>query len=80
MTLEELKKIPFHMVAHMSMAHEHTCTYASEDGDLGFCDHTRKTGDFTFGRTHRHWRIKDKVYKSKEKFLEALAAYNPTEK
>lgn len=80
MTIEEFIKIPFHMVAHMSMEHEHTCTYESGDGHLGFCDHTKKTGEFTFGRTHRHWRIKDKVYKSKQKFLEALAAYNPKEK
>lgn len=40
MTPEELAKIPFHFVCHMSMEHEHTLTYASEDNRLGWCDHT----------------------------------------
>lgn len=31
MTPEQLQKIPFHMVCHLSMEHEHTLTYASED-------------------------------------------------
>ncbi|MBR1526571.1 MAG: hypothetical protein IJ640_07925 [Prevotella sp.] len=77
MTEEELKAIPFHFVAHLSMEHEHTLSYESDDGRLGFCDHTprRKNGDF--GRSHRYWRIEGKVYKTKEKFLAALADYNP---
>ena len=76
MTIEELKKIPFRMVAHLAMEDEHCCTYSSEDGMLGFCDHTKKRG-FDFGRSYRHWRIGKKVYKSKEKFLEALKDYHP---
>lgn len=76
MTEEELGKIPFRMVAHLAMEDEHCCTYTSEDGMLGFCDHTKKRG-FNFGRTYRHWRIGNKVYKSKEKFLEALKDYHP---
>ena len=80
MTIEELGNIPFRMVAHLAKEDEHCTTYESVDGSLGFCDHTKITGEFTFGRTIRHWRIKDKVYKSKKKFLEALAAYNPKEK
>ena len=77
MTEKELAKVPFRMVAHLAMEHEHCCTYTSEDGMLGFCDHTIKTSEFTYGRTYRHWRIGKKVYKSKEKFLEALADYHP---
>lgn len=76
MTIEELKKIPFRMVAHLAMEDEHCCTYSSEDGMLGFSDHTKKRG-FDFGRSYRHWRIGEKVYKSKEKFLEALKDYHP---
>ena len=72
MTEDELKQIPFHFVCHMAMEKEHTLTYASEDGRLGICDHTpvRKNGDF--GRAYRHWRIDGKVYKTREKFIEAL--------
>ena len=77
MTIEEIKHIPFHFVCSATWDHEHTMTYESEDGRLGFCDHTpmRKNGDF--GRTYRHYHIDGKVYKSKEKFLAALADVNP---
>lgn len=77
MTDEQLQKITYHMVAHLSMEHEHTLTYASEDGRLGFCDHTPKRKNGDFGRTYRHYRIDNKVYKKKEKFIEALKDFNP---
>jgi hypothetical protein len=77
MTIDELKDIPFHFVAHMAMEHEHTMSYETEDGRLGFCDHTPKRKNGDFGRTYRHYRIEGKVYKTKEKFLEALKDYNP---
>ena len=76
MTIEELKKIPFRLVTHIAMEDEHCTTYASVDGSLGFCDHTKKKGKFDFGRTYRHWRIGSKVYKSFAKFQEALKDYN----
>jgi len=80
MTLEELKKVPFHWVGSLAMEKEHTLTYASEDGRLGFCDHSpkRKNGDFRKG--YRHWRIDNKTYKSWDKFVKALADFNPNEK
>jgi hypothetical protein len=34
----------------------------------------RKNGDF--GRTYRHWRIDNKIYKSDEKFFEALKDFS----
>lgn len=77
MTLEGLKKIPFHFVSSLAMEDEHMLTYASEDGRLGFCDHTPKRKNGDFGRTYRHYRIEGKVYKKKEKFIEALADFNP---
>lgn len=76
MTVEEFEKISFRCVSHLAMENEHCLTYVSEDGNLGFCDHTVKRG-YDFGRSYRHWRIKGKVYKSKEVFLEALKEYHP---
>lgn len=78
MTEQELKAIPFHFVSSLAMEHEHAISYESEDGRLGFCDHTIKRENGTFGRSYRHWRIEDKVYKTREKFLAALADYNPS--
>lgn len=80
MTPEELAKIPFHFVCHMAMEHEHTLTYASEDNRLGWCDHTPKKKNGDFGRSYRHWRIDGKVYKTKEKFIEALRDFEPEKK
>lgn len=76
MTPEELSKIPFHFVSHMSMKHEHTTTYASEDGRLGWCDHVPYKNGMPHGRRYRHYRIGNKVYKSKQKFIEALKDYD----
>ena len=39
MTIEEIKHIPFHFVCSAAWEHEHTMTYESEDGRLGFCEH-----------------------------------------
>ena len=77
MTIDELKAVPFHFVCSAAWEHEHTMTYESEDGRLGFCDHTPKRKNGDFGRTYRHYHIDGKVYKSKEKFLAALADFNP---
>lgn len=77
MTPEELQKIPFHFVCSLAMEDEHALTYESEDGRLGYCDHTPKRKNGDFGRTYRHWRIDKKVYKKKEKFIEALRDFNP---
>ena len=80
MTIEELEKVKFKFHSHMSMEDEHTTTYFSEDGKIGFCDHVPrdeygmvKKG----GRAVRHFMIDGKVYKSKKKFLEAIKDYNP---
>lgn len=77
MTEKELNAIPFHFVASLAMENEHSLSYESEDGRLGFCDHTRKRENGDFGRTYRHWRIDGKVYKAKEEFLAALADFSP---
>ena len=77
MTIEELNKIPFHFVSHMSMEDEHITTYASEDDQLGWCDHVPYKNGRPFGRVYSHYRIGLKVYKTKAKFLEAIKDYNP---
>ena len=77
MTIEELKDMPFYFVAHMGLESEHMMTYKTEDGRLGFCDHTPKRKNGDFGRTYRHYRIDGKVYKTKDEFLEALKDYSP---
>ena len=80
MTIEEIKHIPFHFVCSAAWEHEHTMTYMSKDGRMGFCDHVPrdkygmvKKG----GRAVRHFMIDGKVYKSKKKFLEAIKDFNP---
>lgn len=75
MTKEELQKVPFRCVGHMSTEKMHYLTYSSEDGLLGYCDRTPKLKHGQFGKTRRHWRIGGKVYKSDEKFYEALAKW-----
>lgn len=72
MTEKDLEKIPFHFVAHMNYEDEHSTTYSSEDGRLGFCDHVPFKNGEPKGRAYRHYRIGLKIYKSKAKFLEAL--------
>ena len=77
MTIDELKTIPFHFVCSLALENEHSLTYESEDGRLGFCDHTPKRKNGDFGKARRHWRIDGKVYKTKEAFIAALADFNP---
>ena len=72
MTEEEVKKIPFHFSAHMSMEYEHTSTYIDDSGRLGFCIHTPIKQNGEFGKPHTHYRIDSKIFKSKEKFFEAM--------
>ena len=76
MTEQELAKIPFRCVCHMALEDEHVATYSDESGRLGFCTHTPKKDEFTFGKGRTHYRIDNKIYKSKEKFLEALKEFS----
>ena len=77
MTEEELKKVPFKMVAHLAIEDCHCSTYISKDGRIGFCDHVPKKANGDFRKGYRHWQIDGKVYKTRKKFLEALKDYNP---
>lgn len=76
MTEEEVKKIPFRMVSHISMADESVCTYIDKSERLGFCIHTPVLADYDgmkeYGKPRRHYRIDAKIYKSYKKWIEAL--------
>ncbi len=76
MTYEELKKVPFHFVSHLSMEDEHCTVYASEDKRISFCDHVPFKNGEPHGRSYRHYMIDGKVYKTKAKFIEALESFN----
>jgi len=72
MTKEELRKVPFRMVSHLSMEHEHCSTYSSDQYGFMMCCHTKCIDGVACGRTCRHFMYRDKVYKSLPKFLEAI--------
>lgn len=74
MTIEELEKIPFHFVSHLSMVDEHCTTYISEDKRFGFSDHVPFTDGHPDRRkkAYRTYMINGKVYKTMAEFLEAL--------
>lgn len=73
MTIEEFNKIPLHFAWHISMAGWNELAFVSEDNFFGVTrvtDKDEETGEY--GKTRVHYRIGDKWYKSKKKFLEAL--------
>lgn len=72
MTIEGLEKVPFHLVSYISGEDEHTTTYFSKDGKMGFRDHLPFKNGEPHGRPYRHYWLNGKVYKSKKKFLEAI--------
>lgn len=75
MTLEELKKVKFHFVSHLSMEKEHRATYSDDSGRLGFCDITKKKNEFEFGKSIRVYRIDSTWYEKKEDFIKALKRF-----
>lgn len=76
MTAEEFSKIPFRMVSHLAMAHEHSSTYVNDEYGIGMCKFTQKKNEFEFGRTYTHFMYKGVVYNTKEKLLEAYNKIN----
>lgn len=77
MTQKELNKIPFRFIGSLALEYEHCLSYISVDGRIGFCDHTKRNEDGTFGRSYRHYQIDGNIYKTKKKFLEALKDFKP---
>lgn len=79
MTREELEKIPFHFVSHLSMEDEHCTTYASEDGRIAFCEHVPfKNGHHNRKKkAYRIYMVDGEIFDDYEGFLEALKSYSP---
>lgn len=75
MTIDELKKVKFHMVSHLSMVNEHQCVYADDSGRLGFADITKKNKRGEFGKSRRAYRIDSTWYETKEDFAGALKRF-----
>jgi hypothetical protein len=80
MTFEEFEKLHFNFVAHMSLGSVHTRTYKDDSGRLGYCIHTHIKKNFETGRSYIHYRIDENVYKTKDKFVEALADFSFNQK
>ena len=78
MTHEELYKLPFRMVSHMSLATEHFATYKAETskGDIVIHTCTRKRKNGEFGKSSRVYVFRDKEYKTID---ELLKYYNGAE-
>ena len=72
MTQEQFKKIPFHFVSHIALTTEHINNYVSDDGNIAVLVITPILKYGYFGTPRKYYRIGDKWYKSRKKFLEAL--------
>ena len=77
MTEAELLVLPFRFQCHLAMEHEHCSTYVAQFGGhrFGVCNHTPIDSATMepHGRRYRHWMLDGKVYKTRKKFLEAIA-------
>ena len=77
MTEEELNRLPWQFQCHLAMEHEHCSTYNAEYNGhrFGVCNHTPIDSATMepHGRRYRHWMLDGKVYKTRKKFLEAIA-------
>ena len=76
MTFEEFQKTPFRFVAHISMTDCHVTTYESEDGRFSYSSYVRFRDGQPYGRSFQHYYIGRKVFRTKKKFIEALAEIN----
>ena len=76
MTFEEFQKIPFRFVAHINMTDLHITTYVSDDRRFSYSSYVRFRDGHPYGRSIRHYCIGMKVFKTKKKFIEALAEIN----
>ena len=75
MTAEELAKVPFQFKSHLSMEGEHCTVYEDNSKRLSFCSHVPFRNGKPYGRCYTHYMIDGKVYKTKEKFMEALKEF-----
>ena len=76
MTFEEFNKIPFHFSSHISMTDLHITIYVSDDGRFSYSSYVRFRDGQPYGRSFQHYYIGRKVFRTKKKFIEALAEIN----
>lgn len=71
MTHEELYKLPFRWVSHISLATEHSIAYKTETpkGDIVICTCTRKLKNGEYGKVKRTYIFRDKEYKTIDELL-----------
>lgn len=74
MTLSQLHCLPWKMVSHLAMEHEHASAFTTEiDGlKIGKCVHVLKKNDYDFGRSYTHYMINGKVYKTHKSAVERI--------
>lgn len=77
LTLNKLHHLPWEFVSSLAMEHEHASTYTAQIGFLTIskCVHTPKR-DGIFGRSHTHYLIQGKVFKSHKSAVEAINELN----
>lgn len=76
MTKEELQKVPFHFVSHLSMGNVHISTYIAENKRIGFSDHVKYRNGQPTNRCYRVWMLDGETYENSTEFLEALKDVN----
>lgn len=72
MTKEELRKVPFHFVSHLTMVKEYKTMYMDDSGRLAICKIVERISEFETGKVCYKYRIDKKWYKSKKAFEKAL--------
>ena len=78
MTEQELSQISFRMVSHLAMGTEHICVYKSQNPlyNILIYKNTEKKKNGKFGKSCTHYVLNGKVYKTRQKLLEAINNMN----
>lgn len=76
MKAEELKKVPFHFVSHISFEKEHVTTYISDNKRIGFSDYVKYKNGHPTKEGYRVWMLDGETYEDDAEFLEALKYVN----
>lgn len=68
MTKKEFMKIPFKMISHLNMEHEHCCSYIAVHPflpfvNLGMCIHQPYKNGVPKGKSYAHYNLNGKVYR-----------------
>lgn len=77
MTKEELEKVRFRMVSHLSLEGQHQSCYITDDCKplLSMCSVTGYRNGLPYGKTKRYYQFNGKEYKSTDALLKAISEY-----